>query len=178
MKELSLLMFFIALLFGMSVLIRSLIPGKNPDGSAFYIPSRGMFNIIWGSIFYIGYGILIYPDVQIAFILGIADGLLIFYALFLMQIKKFLLNPQKKGSAILRRYLEKQLDRCQKNDSGNKAYSFRKCMKILGLAPYTQPDSEQIAQRLQKLEELLQSGKLSHPYLPELLQKLNQTLSH
>ena len=38
MKELSLLMFFIALIFGLTVFVSSLFRSKNPDDSAFYIP--------------------------------------------------------------------------------------------------------------------------------------------
>ena len=81
MKELSLLMFFIALIFGLTVFVSSLFRSKNPDDSAFYIPSRGLFNIIWGSIFYIGYGMLMFPQPLITFTLGLINGVLIFYAL-------------------------------------------------------------------------------------------------
>ena len=74
MKELSLLMFFIALIFGLTVFVSSLFRSKNPDDSAFYIPSRGLFNIIWGSIFYIGYGMLMFPQPLITFTLGLING--------------------------------------------------------------------------------------------------------
>lgn len=176
MKELSLLMFFIALIFGLTVFVSSLFRSKNPDDSAFYIPSRGLFNIIWGSIFYIGYGMLMFPQPLITFTLGLINGALIFYALFLVRVKNFLLKPQRKGAAFICRYLQKQLDRCRENDSDNQPYSYRKALKILGLPAYTTAESEDIAVRLQILHELEQSGKLPHPYLPELVSKTQQAV--
>ena len=83
MKELSFLMFLVALLFGISVIVRSIMYGKHPDSCYFYIPSQGMFNIIWGSIFYIGYGMLMYPETWVSYVLGVGNGLLLFYAYFL-----------------------------------------------------------------------------------------------
>lgn len=176
MKELSFLMFCIALMFGLSILFRNIFMGKDPDSSDFYIPSRAMFNIIWGSIFYIGYGMLMTSSPIAVFIFATLNGLLIFYALFLLYAQKFLLTPQKKSPAFMRRYFEKKIDNCQTNDKNITAYSYRKVMKILGLPAYTPIDSEEIAKRLNILKTLHASGKLSHDYLPQIILQIEKTL--
>lgn len=172
MKELSFLMFLVALLFGISVIVRSIMYGKHPDSSYFYIPSQGMFNIIWGSIFYIGYGMLMYPETWVSYVLGVGNGLLLFYAYFLLRVKKFLLSPEKKGAEYIRKYLLKQLDKEQGREKKGEGYSYKKCLKILGLPPYCEVDSQEFATRFEQLTRVEESGKLPHPYLKEIIKKI------
>ena len=62
MLELSFLMFMVGLFFGLSLFLRRITNPYHPDRTIFYIPSPMLFNVLWGSIFYIGYGILMYQE--------------------------------------------------------------------------------------------------------------------
>lgn len=176
MKELSFFIFMAALFFGLSIFLHQLLNPKHPDRIAFYIPSRPLFNLLWGSIFYIGYGILIYPNEYTRFILGLINGLLLVYVITLIRVQNFLLKPNAKGSALIIKIINHSLDKARQQDSSNPNYSLKKSLKILGLPSYTAPNATTIQQRLNRLKTDSTSGKISHPYLKELILKIETSL--
>ena len=175
MKELSFLMFMIALLFGVMVLARHLTNPNHPDRAVFFVPSRMLFNLLWGSIFYIGYGILMYPEPLIKIGLSVLNGILLAYTLLIIKIQKELLNPGKKMPAFLAKFLTRKIAEQEKLDENAPHYTIRKALKILGLAAYNPENKEQINQRLDILRRQA-AENLPAPYLKTIIRRCEQTL--
>lgn len=175
MKELSFLMFMIALLFGVMVLARHLTNPNHPDRAVFFVPSRMLFNLLWGSIFYIGYGILMYPEPLIKIGLSILNGILLSYTLILISLKKYLLAPQKNMPKLVKQFLERRITAQQEVDKQTPVYTIRKALKILGLAAYNPENKEQINQRLDILRRQA-AENLPAPYLKTIIRRCEQTL--
>lgn len=176
MKELSLFIFLLALFFGLNILLRSILRPDYKDRAPFFIPSNGMFNLLWGSIFYIGYGTLIYSSPSVRFALAFVNGLLLVYTFFLLAQKRFIMNPNRKGNRFISHYLEQQIEAAKKTDNCHPEYSRRKALKILGLPNYAAENKELIQTRLDILKQISENGKLSSPYLKEIISKTEQAL--
>lgn len=175
MKELSFLMFVIALLFGLIVLTRRFTNPNHPDRAVFFVPSRMLFNLLWGSIFYVGYGILMYPDPWIKISLSVLNCILLAYTLLIIKIQKELLNPGKRMPAFLTKFLTRKIAEQEKLDENTPVYTIRKALKILGLATYTPENKEQISQRLDILRRQA-AENLPAPYLKTIIHRCEQTL--
>ena len=176
MKELSFLMFIIALLFGVMVLARHLTNPNHPDRTVFFIPSRMLFNVLWGSIFYIGYGILVYHDFHLRIGLSVLNGVVLGYTLFLIQVQKHLLHPEKPMPQYMSRFLEGRITAQQKIDELNHGYTIRKSLKILGLGPSAIDTPEIISQRITALKGQ-QQHNLNTPYLELIIKQCEDELS-
>lgn len=175
MKELSFLMFMIALLFGVMVLARHLTNPNHPDRAVFFVPSRMLFNLLWGSIFYIGYGILMYPEPLIKIGLSILNGILLSYTLILISLKKYLLAPQKNMPKLVKQFLERRITAQQEVDKQTPHYTQRKALKILGLAPYALENPDLIKERISILRQQAQNN-LKSEYFPTILEHCENSL--
>lgn len=177
MKELSFLMFIIALSFGVMVLARHLTNPNHANRTVFFIPSRMLFNVLWGSIFYIGYGILVYQDSYIQISLSVLNGVILGYTFFLIQIQKYLLHPERKMPIYISRFLEGRINAQQRIDEANQGYSVRKSLKILGLGPSAIENPTQIEQRLNALKG--QRGhNLNSAYFERIIEQCEKELQH
>lgn len=175
MKELSFLMFVIALLFGVMVLARHLTNPNHPERAVFFVPSRMLFNLLWGSIFYVGYGILMYPEPLIKIGLSILNGGLLSYTLILIALKKYLLAPQKAMPKLVKQFLEQRIASQKEIDKQNPHYTQRKALKILGLPPYTLENPDLIKERISVLHQQT-SNNLKSEYLPTILEHCEKSL--
>ena len=178
MKELSFLMFMIGLFFGLTVLCRRITNPNHPDRAAFFIPSRMMFNLLWGSIFYIGYGILMFPDFWLRLCLSLLVAILLVYTLIMNNLKKKLLSPDTNISQRAKKIFDRAIEKQKLLDKNTKNYSRRKAAKILGLAAYDLETPELINKRLTALENAKKQGQISNDYLNEIIKHIKQALQN
>lgn len=176
MKELSFLMFMVGLFFGLTVLCRRITNPNHPDRAAFFIPSRMMFNLLWGSIFYIGYGILMFPDFWVRVFLSLLDIILLIYTLTMNNLKKRLLYTSSKISQTAQKIFDRAIEKQKELDKKNKNYSKRKVAKILGLAAYELEEKTLIVKRITALENALKTEQISNVYLKEIIKHIKQTI--
>ena len=177
MKELSFLMFMIGLIFGLSVFARRLASSYHPDRAVFSIPSRTTFNLLWGSIFYIAYGILVYHHHGLRLTLGIIDGLLLGYTLFLLLLQHFILSSRTAVIKPLQKFLDRKVSGQKKMDSLLPAYTRSRALSVLGLPRYTGNDSPEVQLRLNALKSAQKAGKITNPYLDEIIKKVTAALA-
>ena len=176
MFELSFLMFMVGLFFGLSILLRRITNPHHPDRTIFYIPSPMLFNVLWGSIFYIGYGILMYQENTVRLFLGIIEIILFLYTLLMIYIKHILKKNQAPYPIWIQKLLNRAIERQEKLDKKSGAYSQRKALKILGLPTYAKEDSEQLNKGLNKLKSLQGVGKIQAPYFETIIQQTAKAL--
>lgn len=176
MLELSFLMFMVGLFFGLSILLRRITNPYHPDRAVFYIPSPMLFNVLWGSIFYIGYGILMYQENTVRLFLGIIEIILFLYTLLMIYIKHILKKNQAPYPIWIQKLLNRAIERQEKLDKKSGAYSQRKALKILGLPTYAKEDSEQLNKGLNKLKSLQGVGKIQAPYFETIIQQTAKAL--
>ena len=176
MLELSFLMFMVGLFFGLSILLRRITNPYHPDRTIFYIPSPMLFNVLWGSIFYIGYGILMYQENMVRLFLGIIEIILFLYTLLMIYIKHILKKNQAPYPTWIQKLLNRAIERQEKLDKKSGAYSQRKALKILGLPTYAKEDSEQLNKGLNKLKSLQGVGKIQAPYFETIIQQTAKAL--
>lgn len=176
MLELSFLMFMVGLFFGLSILLRRITNPYHPDRTIFYIPSPMLFNVLWGSIFYIGYGILMYQENTVRLFLGIIEIILFLYTLLMIYIKHILKKNQAPYPIWIQKLLTRAIERQEKLDKKSGAYSQRKALKILGLPTYAKEDSEQLNKGLNKLKSLQGVGKIQAPYFETIIQQTSKAL--
>lgn len=177
MKELSFLMFMIGLIFGLSVFVRRLTSPYHPDRAVFGIPSRTTFNLLWGSIFYIAYGLLVYHHHGLRLTLGIIDGLLLGYTLFLLLLQHFILSPRMPVIKPLQNFLNRKISGQEKMDSLLPAYTRSRALSVLGLPRYTDNDDPAVQLRLEALKSAQKSGKITNSYLNEIIKKTAAALA-
>ena len=177
MKELSFLMFMIGLIFGLSVFVRRLASSYHPDRAVFGIPSRTTFNLLWGSIFYIAYGILVYHHHGLRLTLGIIDGLLLGYTLFLLLLQHFILSSRTAVIKPLQKFLDRKVSGQKKMDSLLPAYTRSRALSVLGLPRYTNNDDPAIQLRLEALKSAQKNGKITDSYLSEIIKKVTAALA-
>lgn len=173
MKELSLLMFFVACGYAINH-ITNHFSNNDIRKSNFFIPSYTIFNIFWGFIFYIGFATLMSSTYWIKILLFclilIVLGMIIYYH----QLKKNILTPKSK---FFLHILANKLQLQQKNDSLlNRPYTRKEALKLLGIPLGSDEQAPIINQRLLKLSEL-QSKAPGLPYLEELISLLEVALS-
>lgn len=178
MKELSFLMFMVGLFFGLTVLCRRLTNPNHPDRAAFFIPSRMMFNLLWGSMFYIGYGLLMFPDFWLRVGLSLLEIILLGYTLVMNDLRKKLLSSHIPPSRFAKKIFDHAIKKQQELDKNNKNYSRRKAAKILGLAAYDLETDELQKKRIAALETAAQNGQIGHEYLPEIIKRIRQALQN
>ena len=178
MKELSFLMFMVGLFFGLTVLCRRLTNPNHPDRAAFFIPSRMMFNLLWGSMFYIGYGLLMFPDFWLRVGLSLLEIILLGYTLVMNDLRKKLLSSHIHTSRYEKKIFDHAIKKQQELDKNNKNYSRRKAAKILGLAAYDLETDELQKKRIAALETAAQNGQIGHEYLPEIIKRVRQALQN
>ena len=176
MLELSFLMFMVGLFFGLSILLRRITNPYHPDRAVFYIPSPMLLNVLWGSIFYIGYGILMYQENTVRLFLGIIEIILFLYTLLMIYIKHILKKNQAPYPIWIQKLLNRAIERQEKLDKKSGAYSQRKALKILGLPTYAKEDSEQLNKGLNKLKSLQGVGKIQAPYFETIIQQTAKAL--
>lgn len=168
----------VGLFFGLTVLCRRVTNPNHPDRAAFFIPSRMMFNLLWGSMFYIGYGILMFPDTRLRIFLGLLEVVLFTYTLTMNYLRKKLLLPTTKISPAARKIFDRAIEKQKKLDKNNQTYSRRKAAKILGLAAYELETDEAINKRITALENSAEQGQISNAYLAEIIKHIKQALQN
>lgn len=176
MLELSFLMFMVGLFFGLSLFLRRITNPYHPDRTIFYIPSPMLFNVLWGSIFYIGYGILMYQENTVRLCLGIIEIILFLYTFLMIYIKHIIKKNRAPYPIWIQKLLNHVVERQEKLDKKSGVYSQRKALKILGLPTYAKEDSEQINKGLDKLKSLQGTGKIQAPYFETIIHQTANAL--
>lgn len=178
MKELSFLMFIIAVTAILKAFIDRIFK-LNPDKRVFfYIPDTARFNIIWGFVFYAGYGFIISktPFLRIGF--GIVILSMVLYLIYLYALKGFLSGHYGMLTGLLGKIVNIQLDAQKKLDKqlNDAKYSKEKALKMMGLAPFAAKQQDLLQKRLQVLKNLQSSMRIKHSYLGAVIQNLKNAL--
>lgn len=156
MKELSLLMLLIALIAGISWLIKNLFQKDLANKTYFISPSTPYFNIAWGILFYLGYGQLktTSPILHNSFSFLIALTVVYLFYLYLLRRylngrKIFIFSPLLKKIITVQAVKQNILDK-----SLNIPYPVEKSRKILGLEKSQISSFEKIDNAAEKLKIL------------------------
>lgn len=176
MKELSFLMFMVGLFFGLSVLARRLTNPNHPDRTAFFIPSPMLFNVLWGSIFYIGYGILMFKTPLTQISLAIIEIALLGYTIWMHYLKHVMIKRQGSYPSFINKILNKAVAKQEQLDASFSDYSQRKALKILGLPIYAVEEPDKIRRQLNLLKAMADSKKISSPYLQTIIKRIESAL--
>lgn len=173
MKELALLMFFVGCGYALTQLI-SRFSKTQTRRFYFRIPSTASYNIIWGFIFYLGFGILTASHLWLKIIMAAAALLLFAYLVRLQLISKYLTEHHPAFMAhTLSRQLNKQLTA---DDKFGHSYTPADALHILGLPPTLSNTDDKIIARLTLIENLpLPETELSGRNA--LLSRLRQALA-
>ncbi len=151
MKELALLMFFIGCGYALNSLANR-FSGKKNRRLYFYIPSAASFNIIWGFIFYLGFGILIASHLWLKTALAAILLLLAVYLVRQWLISKFFAThkPACAGRLLARKLIKQSAA----DIVYNHPYTRSEALRLLGL-PASQKDLDnKISARLSLIENL------------------------
>lgn len=178
MKELSFLMLLIAVTVILRIFIYRLFK-LSPKGTIyFYFPDSSRFNIVWGFIFYAGYGFI-----TGGFWLRLAFGFLItgltFYLMYLYLMKSFLSGHNTPINSFLAKVCTKKLDMQKESDKkyDDEKYSKEKALKVMGLASFALNSNDLLKKRLQFFKNLQSSMRIKHPYLGVLIKELARSLN-
>lgn len=177
MKELSFLMFLIALA-AIFIAFCNRVLKLNPRKQVyFYIPDTARFNIIWGFVFYASYGVLIAKTAWLKAAFAIFIALLMLYLGYLYAMKNFLSGHYTPLSSILEKIIISKLDAQKKTDIkiGDTAYLPSKSLKILGLPAFAADRPEMIQKKINMLKKLQSSMKIRHSYLATIIKKVTKS---
>lgn len=172
MKELSLLMLIIAILI-LSIMLLKNIFNKNPHRNYFFIPETSRLNIIWGMIFYLGYGFLTTHNFNLKIIFGSFVIIFLFYITYLYQIRRFFAN---RSSIITPALINHKISQQQNFDKTHPDYSTSQALKILGLHTSSIKSPEIILSKVESLNKIYQTKKIANPYFLEMIAKAKKTL--
>lgn len=178
MKELSFLMFIIVFTALFKALIDRIFKLNANKRAFFYIPSSSRFNIVWGLIFYAGYGFIISKTDFLRLSFGILIILMFFYLVYLYVMKGFLFGHYKAIKKIMNKIIDFKLDEQKKTDNKlqEKIYSKEKSLQILGVPSWSINQPDLLQKRLQALQNLQTSNTVSNSYLNEIIKKLSSSL--
>ena len=143
MKELSFLMFVIAVTVILKMFIDrvfKLNPGRRVF---FYIPDSARFNVTWGFVFYAGYGFIIAKSSFLRIGFGIFIAVLFLYLIYLYAFKGFLSGRYGVLTGVLGKIAARKLDAQKILDKqlNEPKYSKEKALKMMGLAPFAAQQS-------------------------------------
>ena len=178
MKEFSFLMFLIAFAAILSAFFTRVFRLNPSKQVYFYIPDSQRFNITWGFIFYIAYGLIIAKTAWLRWGFAALIAVMMLYLIYLYTLKSFFAGHHSPISPLMIKIVnfklnaQKRLDK----DIGETKYSQEKALKIMGLAPFALRRPEMLNKRLQMLKNLQSSKTLKNPYLPEIIEKLASAL--
>ncbi len=178
MKELSFLMFLIALA-AIFIAFCNRVLKLNPRKQVyFYIPDTARFNVIWGFVFYAAYGILIAKTTWLRLSFAVFIALLFIYLFYLYAMKGFLAGHYTSLSSILEKIIISKLDAQKKLDIkiGDTDYLSVKSLKILGLPAFAAERPEMVQKKLNMLKKLQSSMKVRHSYLTTIIKKIAKSL--
>lgn len=156
MKELSLLMLLIAIIVGMSWLLKNIFQKDLQNKTYFITPSAPYFNIAWGMLFYLSYGYLKTTTNTLYNIFLILIAANAVYIIYLYLLKKVLNGKKAFGtSALIKNIITQQtLKQINLDKKLNIPYTTEKSRKILGLEKSQISKPETINTALQKLKKL------------------------
>lgn len=178
MKELSFLMFVIALTVILKIFIDRIFKLNSGRRVFFYIPDSARFNVIWGFIFYAGYGFIIAKSSFLRIGFGIVIVALFLYLAYLYAFKGFLSGHYGMLTGVLGKIAARKLDAQKILDKqlNEPKYSKEKALKMMGLAPFAAQQPELLQKRLQMLKNLQSSMRIKHSYLGTIIQNLKNAL--
>jgi len=173
MKELALLMFCVGCGYVLTQFAGYFCRTKTRP-LYFRIPSAASFNILWGFVFYTGFGILSTASLSLKFILG---GFLLALLGCLVRQHLFGRYFTKQTPRFVGRLLTRSLHRQHETDMKfNEPYSRADALRLLGLpAALTDTDSR-ISKQISLLEKLNFPSE-DKAMLTDLLLQLRQALS-
>lgn len=173
MKELALLMFFIGCGYVAIQLLNRFSTTKSRR-ICFYYPSTTSFNLLWGFIFYLGFGLLIYQQLWLRIFLGVILLALLTFLLFQFGMRRHFTKP---NNVYYNRIFTKRLLCQQEADrSFEQPYTRSEALIFLGLPRILETDNPQIIQHLNKWINLSAAAP-DLPYLREMLEQLQQALT-
>lgn len=178
MKELSFLMFVIAVTVILKIFIDRIFKLNPGRRVFFYIPDTARLNVTWGFIFYAGYGLIIAksPFLRIGF--GVVIAAMFFYLAYLYALKGFLAGHYGMLIGLLGKIVAFKLDAQKILDKqlNEPKYSKEKALKMMGLAPFAAQQPDLLQKRLQMLKNLQSSMRVKHSYLGTVIQNLKSAL--
>lgn len=178
MKELSFLMFVIAVTAILKAFIDRIFKLNPSRRVFFYIPDSARFNIIWGFVFYAGYGFIIAktPFLRIGF--GLVILSMFFYLGYQYALKGFLSGHYGILTGLLGKIINLKLDAQKILDKqlGEPKYSKEKALKMMGLSPFAAQHPDLLQKRLQMLKNLQSTMRIKHSYLGAVIQNLKNAL--
>lgn len=156
MKELSFLMLIIAIITGLSVLLKNILHKDLENKTYFITPSTAYFNIAWGTLFYLGYGQLKTTSSILHNSFSFLIALTVVYLSYLYLLRRylngrkiFIFSPLFKKIITVQAVKQNILDK-----SLNIPYSAEKSRKILGLEKSQISSFEKIDNAAEKLKIL------------------------
>ncbi|MDO4184504.1 MAG: hypothetical protein Q4D11_04630 [Rhodospirillales bacterium] len=179
MKELSFLMFLIALA-AIFIAFCNRVLRLNPRKLVyFYIPDTARFNVIWGFMFYAAYGILIAKTLWLKIAFAVFIALLLMYLFYLYAMKNFLSGHYTPLSSVLEKIIITKLDAQKKLDIkiGDSSYLLVKSLKMLGLPAFAVDRPDMILKKINMLKKLQSSMQIRHSYLATIIKKLTKSLN-
>lgn len=146
---------------------------KNPHRNFFFIPETSKLNIVWGIIFYLGYGFLTAHNFTLKISFGVIVIISLFYVIHLYQLRRFFTN---RASIITPNLINKKIAQQQNFDKNHPNYSPAQALKILGLHASTIKKPEVILSRVDSLNKIYQTKKITNSYFPKMITKAKKTL--
>lgn len=172
MKELSLLMLVVAIIILLTIFLKNIFY-KDSHRNFFFIPNTSNLNIIWGMIFYLGYGFLTTHNDNLKIIFAVLIIFSFFYAVYLHQLRRFF---NDKSSIAPLALINKKIMQQQSFDKNNPIYSPSQALKILGLHTSCIKNSQIILPRFDSLNQTYQNQKNLNSYFLEMIIKAKKTL--
>jgi hypothetical protein len=174
MKELSFLMLLIALIATGLAWAERALKLNQERYAAFYIPDVTRFNVVWGFIFYTGYGAIIAQKSWICYIFIILIVILFLYLIYLYAMRRFLLGNCAVCAHILKKVVLMKISKQQKIDNSlkNCKYPKEKALKMLGIPAFADGRAKLIQTRL----EVLKNQNFSHPYFDKLVKNIENSI--
>ncbi len=179
MKELSFLMFLIALTAIFSAFISNIFRLNPSKQVFFYFPDSSRFNIIWGFVFYAGYGLIIAQSLWLRIGFCGLIVLLLVYLTYLYMLKSFLSGHRILMQNLFAKIVSCKLDAQKELDRQLKwaPYTAAKAQKIMGLAPFALERPELLGKRLQMFKNLQSTMTIKHSYLNTVIKNLRNALN-
>ncbi|MDR1694028.1 MAG: hypothetical protein LBR70_02390 [Lactobacillaceae bacterium] len=179
MEIFSIFVFAGAIILYVTAIVSFLI--KNENSSYFLYPTRSVFNVAWGLLFFIVYGKMVSKDIVSSFIFLTATIIISAYIIYLYFLKNFLekekslLNPL--FLKIINRKIKEQ-ETLDKKFAGT--YTELKALKVLGIAGYELNLSnikEIMEKKYNTLKTFYDNKKIINPYFLTMIKKSYEALA-
>lgn len=175
MEGIGVFMMAVAVAFGATFMV-SCFMKKNENSVYFAPPTRSSFNVSWGLLFFIVYGMMMTRESEWLWVFVLLATVDAVYLIYLYMMRAFLSG---RNVPIVKNVVNWQTRKQQALDEVFAKYSKVKAAKILGLTVYElKADNvkELAKNRYQRLKTLADMGNISEPYFSEMTRKAQDAI--